>query len=172
MSSQRRDITQPQPFQYTLIAPVELLTEKIIIDEFLIKDEEGVVIEPHDWYTIPEYIATYGHSVQRLNNDQTWFAKGFNFHEQFQYDFIAFLEGLPADMYGDTYHMLKKARELKILNPTWSSRKALYVAFDSTINTVPIVGTEENRGYSLMNLSELAIEFSKPEWSGDEEVGL
>ena len=52
-------------------ANVELLEVPLPLEAF--KKEDG------SYYTIPEYLATYGHTVTRFSNDKTMFIKGFGF---------------------------------------------------------------------------------------------
>ena len=52
-------------------AYVELLEVPLPLEAF--KKEDG------SYYTIPEYLATYGHTVTRYSNDKTMFIKGFGF---------------------------------------------------------------------------------------------
>ena len=52
-------------------ANVELLEVPLPLEAF--KKEDG------SYYTIPEYLSTYGHTVTRFSNDKTMFIKGFGF---------------------------------------------------------------------------------------------
>lgn len=59
-------------------APVQILEVPLPLNEFIKKDEEGNTVEG-EYYTIPEYLATIGHTVDRYSSDG-FFIKGFGFN--------------------------------------------------------------------------------------------
>lgn len=59
-------------------APVQMLGVSLPLNEFIKKDEEGNTVEG-EYYTIPEYLATIGHTVDRYSTDG-YFIKGFAFN--------------------------------------------------------------------------------------------
>ena len=64
---------------FYVAAPIAVLAMPLPLEAFKKRDEESEVI-PDEYYTIPEYLATFGHKVSRYNNDKTMFMKGFGFN--------------------------------------------------------------------------------------------
>ncbi len=60
-------------------AEVGLLEFPLPLKDFIKKDEEGQEVEG-EYYTIPEYLATRGHTVSRYSPDSKYFIKGFAFN--------------------------------------------------------------------------------------------
>jgi len=94
-------------------ANVELLEVPLPLEAF--KKEDG------SYYTIPEYLSTYGHTVTRFSNDGSMFIKGFGF----TYKGIQELTGKLADfglVVDQNFWVLSPeevAEELKL--PIWNS---------------------------------------------------
>ena len=61
-------------------APVAMLAVPLPLEAFKKTDENGVVLDPVEYMTIPEYLATFGHTVERYSNDGKFFIKGFGFN--------------------------------------------------------------------------------------------
>lgn len=61
-------------------APVQLLGVPLPLKEFIKKDGQGQPLNPVEYMTIPEYLATFNHKVSRYSNDGTYFIKGFGFN--------------------------------------------------------------------------------------------
>jgi len=61
-------------------APVQLLGVPLPLKEFIKTDEQGQPLDPVEYMTIPEYLATFNHKVTRFNNGKTFFIKGFGFN--------------------------------------------------------------------------------------------
>jgi len=60
-------------------APIAILEQPLPLTEFIKKDGEGNDIAG-EYYTIPEYLATFNHTVERYNEDNSYFIKGFAFN--------------------------------------------------------------------------------------------
>ena len=59
-------------------AKVEVLSLPLPLQSFQKTDDTGAVIVG-EYYTIPEYLATFNHTVERYSNDG-YFIKGFGFN--------------------------------------------------------------------------------------------
>ena len=62
---------------FYVVAPVAMLNIPLPLGAFL-KPIENTDVERY--YTIPEYLATYSHTVERFSVDGTMFCKGFGFN--------------------------------------------------------------------------------------------
>ena len=61
-------------------APVAMLEAPLPLNGFKKKDENGVELDPAEYMTIPEYLSTFNHTVERFTNDGAYFLKGFGFN--------------------------------------------------------------------------------------------
>ena len=66
---------------FYIIAPVGMLNIPLPLKDFQKKDEDGELVVD-SYMTIPEYLLTLEtpHTVERFNNDNTKFCKGFAFN--------------------------------------------------------------------------------------------
>jgi len=67
----------PQENLY-LVAPVAVLDVPLPLATWEKVDEFGVQITPVKYHSVRSYVAQYGHTVDRFNNANTMFMKGFN----------------------------------------------------------------------------------------------
>lgn len=61
-------------------APIQLLSVPLPLEAFKKKDEQGEYLDPIEFMTIPEYLATINHTVSRFSKDGKYFLKGFGFN--------------------------------------------------------------------------------------------
>lgn len=68
---------------YYVKSVVGMLDVPIPVEALLKTDEEGEII-PDEYYTIREYEALFGHTIDRISNDGEYFVKGFQFNYETQ----------------------------------------------------------------------------------------
>ena len=61
-----------------LVAPSAILDVPLPLETWEKVDENGVQIDPVEYHSVRSYLAQFGHTVDRFNNDSSMFMKGFN----------------------------------------------------------------------------------------------
>ena len=108
-------------------AKVELLEVPLPLKAFMKLSDDGVALDPVEYMTIPEYLKTINHTVDRISSDG-YFIKGFGFNlaglDELRSKFVDF--GLTL---GENVFILSPGEiGEELAKPEWSQEPAAEVA--------------------------------------------